>query len=82
VSVTSDEVSATLVEVSVKLVERCQFVKKPTQEVNNTRLGLIINSAIVEPQLDVSFQVPKQALVFKSPSVILNLDLRLLSGTE
>ena len=49
-----DGASATLVGVSVKLVERCEFVKKLTQEVNNTRLGLVANSAIVEPQLDVS----------------------------
>ena len=65
---------------SVKLIEKCELFRKLTQEVNNTRLGLVANRAIVEPQLDAYSQVPNQALVFKSPSVIFSPVLRFLSG--
>ena len=67
---------------SVKVIVDVSLFIKLTQEVNITRLSLVANSAIVETQLDVSPQVPKQALAFKSLSVIFNPDLCLLLGAK
>jgi hypothetical protein len=53
-----------------------------TQEVNNTRLSLVINSAIVEPYLDVSSQVPDLAFISKSLLVVFNPDLHFLLGSR
>jgi len=52
-----DGESTTWIGASVELSESVKLIRKLTQEVNNTRLRLVTNSAIVEPQLDVSSQV-------------------------
>jgi hypothetical protein len=44
-----DGESTTCVGVSVRITEDVSLFRKLTQEVNNTRLSLVRNSAIVEP---------------------------------
>ena len=67
-----DGESTTRVGVSVKVTLDVSLFRKLTQEVNNTKLSLVAISAIVEPQLDVSSQVPNQAFIFKSQSLSLS----------
>jgi len=49
--------------VSVKLTIRMKLSSEHTQEVNNTRLSIVTNKAIGEPQIEVSTLRPKPSLV-------------------
>ena len=67
---------------SVKLTVRIKLSSELTQEVNNTRLSLVSNSALVDPWIEASILSSKSGLVPKPTSVIFSLDLHLLLGAE